>query len=370
VRSADTVSRLGGDEFTVLLENIENPAEAARVADDLIRELSEPFCLPNGNEVVVGATVGIAIYPEHGASEEALLQGADAALYQAKSEGRGRYRFFSDALTQAARERIELEARLRRGEPALKGWVEPIGTAHLLRAVGAAGFSGKLELRAREARRAEVELRRGEVCAGNVSAGSDPTVGPLALLDLLGLEWLEYELSPAASEWARVPLGQLEQLIETALQQNNTLLARLYQQGLEVENVELDRAAVEEVLHRLPAGTQEPARRLIAGQPAAALVEQGAATPGLLKSILHELRRKALVQVRSLQAVRPETSPPQAAVPRRSGGARHSWLVIAAAGLVTVACAVGGYGLYLKLRAGPRAPTPGSVAPSPASMPR
>ncbi|WP_131110592.1 EAL domain-containing protein [Sulfuricystis thermophila] len=114
VRSADTVSRLGGDEFTVLLENIENPAEAARVADDLIRELSEPFCLPNGNEVVVGATVGIAIYPEHGASEEALLQGADAALYQAKSEGRGRYRFFSDALTQAARERIELEARLRR----------------------------------------------------------------------------------------------------------------------------------------------------------------------------------------------------------------------------------------------------------------
>jgi len=114
VRNADTVSRLGGDEFTVLLENIENPAEAARVADDLIRELSEPVRLPNGNEVVVGATVGIAIYPEHGASEEALLQGADAALYQAKSEGRGHYRFFSDSLTQAARERIELETRLRR----------------------------------------------------------------------------------------------------------------------------------------------------------------------------------------------------------------------------------------------------------------
>jgi diguanylate cyclase (GGDEF)-like protein/PAS domain S-box-containing protein len=114
VRNADTVSRLGGDEFTVLLETIDDPAEAARVAEDLIHALNEPFRLPNGNEVVVGATVGIAIFPDHGDSEEALLQGADAALYQAKAEGRGRYRFFSDALTRAARERIALETCLRR----------------------------------------------------------------------------------------------------------------------------------------------------------------------------------------------------------------------------------------------------------------
>ena len=114
VRNADTVSRLGGDEFTVLLETIDDPAEAARVAEDLIHALNEPFRLPNGNEVVVGATVGIAVFPEHGDTEEALLQGADAALYQAKAEGRGRYRYFSDALTRAARERIALETRLRR----------------------------------------------------------------------------------------------------------------------------------------------------------------------------------------------------------------------------------------------------------------
>jgi diguanylate cyclase (GGDEF)-like protein/PAS domain S-box-containing protein len=114
VRNADTVSRLGGDEFTVLLETIDDPAEAARVAEDLIHALNEPFRLPNGNEVVVGATLGIAVFPDHGDTEEALLQGADAALYQAKAEGRGRYRYFSDALTHAARERIALEARLRR----------------------------------------------------------------------------------------------------------------------------------------------------------------------------------------------------------------------------------------------------------------
>jgi diguanylate cyclase (GGDEF)-like protein/PAS domain S-box-containing protein len=114
VRNADTVSRLGGDEFTVLLEHIDNPDEAAHVAQDLIAMLSEPFSLPNGSEVVVGATVGIALFPAHGDSEQALLQGADAALYQAKAEGRGNYRFFSDVLTLAARERIAMESRLRR----------------------------------------------------------------------------------------------------------------------------------------------------------------------------------------------------------------------------------------------------------------
>lgn len=114
LRNADTVSRLGGDEFTVLLENIDDPSEAARLAADLIHLLSEPFHLPNDNEVVVGATIGIALFPDHGVHEEALLQGADAALYQAKSEGRGRYRYFSDGMTLAARERIAMEARLRR----------------------------------------------------------------------------------------------------------------------------------------------------------------------------------------------------------------------------------------------------------------
>jgi diguanylate cyclase (GGDEF)-like protein/PAS domain S-box-containing protein len=114
VRNADTVSRLGGDEFTVLLEKLDSPNEAARVAENLIQVLNEPFRLPNGSEVVVGATVGIAMYPDHGDSEETLLQGADAALYHAKAEGRGRYRYFSDSLTQAARERIALETRLRR----------------------------------------------------------------------------------------------------------------------------------------------------------------------------------------------------------------------------------------------------------------
>jgi len=116
-RSADTISRLGGDEFTLLLEQVRDPQEAARLAADIIQLLSIPVQLPNGNEVSVGVTIGIALFPEHGNSEEALLQGADSALYQAKADGRGRYRFFSDALTEAARERLALESRLRQAIP-------------------------------------------------------------------------------------------------------------------------------------------------------------------------------------------------------------------------------------------------------------
>jgi diguanylate cyclase (GGDEF)-like protein len=114
LRGADTVCRLGGDEFTVLLEDIAHAEDAARLADTLIADLSEPWRLSHGGEVRIGASVGISLFPQHGNTATELLQQADAALYQAKAEGRSRFKYFSDALTRAARERIELEARLRR----------------------------------------------------------------------------------------------------------------------------------------------------------------------------------------------------------------------------------------------------------------
>jgi diguanylate cyclase (GGDEF)-like protein/PAS domain S-box-containing protein len=113
VRQADTVSRIGGDEFTILMESLVHPDDAARLAEDVVTMLRDPVRLPNGKEVVVGASVGIALFPDHASSEETLLQQADAALYQAKAEGRGRYKYFTDALTRAARERLEMESRLR-----------------------------------------------------------------------------------------------------------------------------------------------------------------------------------------------------------------------------------------------------------------
>ncbi|OWW21902.1 putative bifunctional diguanylate cyclase/phosphodiesterase [Noviherbaspirillum denitrificans] len=114
LRGMDTVARLGGDEFAILLTQIAHPEDAALVANDIIASLGQPWTLPNGVEVRTGTSIGISIYPDHGTTTHDLLQHADAALYRAKQEGRGCFRYFTQNLTYAARERIDLEARLHR----------------------------------------------------------------------------------------------------------------------------------------------------------------------------------------------------------------------------------------------------------------
>jgi diguanylate cyclase (GGDEF)-like protein/hemerythrin-like metal-binding protein/PAS domain S-box-containing protein len=113
VRDVDMVARLGGDEFVVLLEDISHTEDAARVANEIIKVLSKPFRLES-HEVSIGVSIGISLYPEHGGESSRLLSCADAALYQAKGQGRGCYSYFSEDQTHAARERIALETRLRR----------------------------------------------------------------------------------------------------------------------------------------------------------------------------------------------------------------------------------------------------------------
>jgi diguanylate cyclase (GGDEF)-like protein len=92
----DTVTRLGGDEFALLLEDLSHPQDAALVATEIIDALSEPWRLSNGAEVRIGVSIGISLFPEHGETSEELLQHADAALYRAKDEGRGNFKYFSD----------------------------------------------------------------------------------------------------------------------------------------------------------------------------------------------------------------------------------------------------------------------------------
>ncbi len=103
IREIDTATRLGGDEFAVLLCNLERPEKAADTANRLIETLKEPFDL-DGHQVCIGVSIGIAVAPLDGSSVNKLLKSADTALYRAKHEQRGTFRFFKaemDALLQA-----------------------------------------------------------------------------------------------------------------------------------------------------------------------------------------------------------------------------------------------------------------------------
>ncbi|PTR06186.1 PAS domain S-box-containing protein/diguanylate cyclase (GGDEF)-like protein [Nitrosospira sp. Nsp5] len=112
VRSVDTVSRVGGDEFVVLLSQIGTTEDAARVADKLITGLSQPYGV-EGHELQVTASVGICIYPDNGTQPNVLLRNADASMYSAKEGGRNRYQFYSEDMTVRAIERLSLEHDLR-----------------------------------------------------------------------------------------------------------------------------------------------------------------------------------------------------------------------------------------------------------------
>ncbi len=84
IRDSDTAGRMGGDEFTVLLENIARPEDAAAVAEKIRSSLSEPIEIPSGSLVAVGASVGIAVFPDDGNDGEAILKAADSAMYAIK----------------------------------------------------------------------------------------------------------------------------------------------------------------------------------------------------------------------------------------------------------------------------------------------
>ncbi|HLO65795.1 MAG TPA: diguanylate cyclase [Holophaga sp.] len=92
VRESDTVARMGGDEFTVLLEDAANREDAGRVAEQIVATISRPYAI-QGAEVRVGISIGVAFHPLDGSDSDALLRAADAALYRAKDAGRGGVRF-------------------------------------------------------------------------------------------------------------------------------------------------------------------------------------------------------------------------------------------------------------------------------------
>ena len=113
VRETDTIARLGGDEFAIVQANSDQPGDATTLAQRLIDTVSAPYEL-DGHQVVIGTSVGIALLPGDGETTEQLLKNADMALYRAKGDGRGRFRFFEPEMDAMMQARRALEMDLRR----------------------------------------------------------------------------------------------------------------------------------------------------------------------------------------------------------------------------------------------------------------
>ncbi len=113
LRVGDTVCRIGGDEFVVVLPEAKRSTDAANVAAKIIETLSLPVQAAE-RELTVTPSIGIAVFPEDGRDAEMLIRNADAAMYHAKESGRANYQFFTEQMNQTAARRLALEADLRR----------------------------------------------------------------------------------------------------------------------------------------------------------------------------------------------------------------------------------------------------------------
>jgi diguanylate cyclase (GGDEF)-like protein len=113
VRDSDTIARMGGDEFVIVQTPITDPAEATSLAQHIIKSMSGPFDI-DGHQAVIGASVGIAVGPGDGLRPDKLLRNADLALYRAKGDGRGTFRFFEPAMDLQMQTRRIMERDLRK----------------------------------------------------------------------------------------------------------------------------------------------------------------------------------------------------------------------------------------------------------------
>ncbi|MEE8108572.1 MAG: EAL domain-containing protein [Gammaproteobacteria bacterium] len=112
VRDSDLISRLGGDEFTILLSTIDGEEDVGRIAKEILESLQKPFTV-DGSQHFISASIGVTLYPGDGRTVEELLRNADTAMYRAKEAGRDQCMFFQEEMNLAAVRRVRLESQLR-----------------------------------------------------------------------------------------------------------------------------------------------------------------------------------------------------------------------------------------------------------------
>lgn len=111
MRNQDTVGRLGGDEFIVLVKSLKDASDARVIAQNLMQQLQTPFLI-DGHELLISASIGIAIYPSDGEDSSTLLRHSDIAMYRAKEKGRNNYSFFTKSMNQQVSYRLKLEGKM------------------------------------------------------------------------------------------------------------------------------------------------------------------------------------------------------------------------------------------------------------------
>lgn len=247
-RETDFVARLGGDEFIILQSNVGAPQDAAILAQRVLLRLSEPVLI-GSQQVRVGASIGVAFYPQDGQDGDTLLKHSDIALYSAKAAGRGTFRFFDAEMTRAVNEHRLLESGLRWAldNQTLKVHFQPKFACDTLRIVGFEALV-RWQHPTRGSISPETFIRIAEECG---------------LIKRLGLWVIEQACSVAAGWQSRLPVAvnvSLLQFHDGDLQ--NDIAKILARTGLAAELFEIevtesvmadDNPAVMNTLHALKA---------------------------------------------------------------------------------------------------------------------
>jgi diguanylate cyclase (GGDEF)-like protein len=230
VRNSDVAGRLGGDEFLVVGECLSRPDDAEIIAHKLTRAFQRPF-LVQGRELFVTISVGIAIYPDDGEEPEQLLQCADTAMYQAKSQGKNMYRFFTAEMQRRAERHLIIEFELRRAVQ-----------RNELRLV----YQPKFGISSHRVQGVEALLRWESPSLGPVAPDEFVAVAEFAgLMSTIG-EWVMQTACTAASRWQTIAGEPIPVSVNVSPQQfrHPDLLANvaeaLSDTGLEPDLLELE----------------------------------------------------------------------------------------------------------------------------------
>src|SRR5205807_3251165 len=137
VREGDTVARVGGDEFTIVLQDVNKKEDAAVVAQKVLRAIADPVEL-NGHRLYVTTSIGITTFPDDGDDAETLLKNADNAMYRAKDEGRNTYQMSTHELSRSMHERLTLDSGLHQAieRAEFELWYQPQIDLRSMRMVG------------------------------------------------------------------------------------------------------------------------------------------------------------------------------------------------------------------------------------------